>query len=551
MGKKIIILICTICLQASTYLQAQISHGGRPLPLAMTRSTQEEMFVDLPAFDISEQLRLDSLEESDLRSGYRFAYKFMTDYTPENSGIRFTTQDGTSVWRLGIRSANALSLNLMFTEYELPEGASLYLYNRDQTQIIGSFNHLNNSRRSILPVSPIEGDELIIEYQEPANAGFHGKLTVGEVNHGYRNFKQSSPQPDQDDFNCIPALACYQDTTDGYNDIGRSVVLLIINGITGCTGTLVNNTANDKKPYILTASHCLNNQFTIKNPDYEEIAGTVVCFFNYNSPNCSPVEMGPTDQSVASAHYRAVNEKTDMALLELQDMPPADYQPYYAGWNASDAGFPPYAGIHHPSGSPKRLNLSLENCELSTYPYYQILGFDRNAHWKVKRWVSGCTAGGSSGSPLFDKDNLVVGGLTGGFSDCANPVNDYYYALKYSWAPSEEKNKQLKYWLDPLNLDRLVCNGLDPRSSETDLEQIYFREGTSIAVDKEQKTLFINLRGPIRQAGLSIISMEGKTLRKWKIENEQTTIPLGSIPPGVYIVQVTSDNKLYTQKIIF
>ncbi len=27
-----------------------------------------------------------------------------------------------------------------------------------------------------------------------------------------------------------------------------------------CTGTLVNNTAQDGKPYILTANHCLMNQ---------------------------------------------------------------------------------------------------------------------------------------------------------------------------------------------------------------------------------------------------------------------------------------------------
>ncbi|HBJ14626.1 MAG TPA: hypothetical protein DDY80_08425, partial [Parabacteroides merdae] len=94
------------------------------------------------------------------------------------------------------------------------------------------------------------------------------------------------------------------DSTTRYDAIERSVVLMIINGTTGCTGTLVNNTANDGKPYLLTASHCLNNQFQIKNPDYEEVAGNIVCYFNYNSPQCSPVEPGRTDQTIASAHFR-------------------------------------------------------------------------------------------------------------------------------------------------------------------------------------------------------------------------------------------------------
>ena len=70
----------------------------------------------------------------------------------------------------------------------------------------------------------------------------------------------------------IPPLACYQDGTNDYAQWGQSVVLLIIDGSVGCTGTLINNTDNDGKPYLLTASHCLNKQFTMKNPDYEKIA---------------------------------------------------------------------------------------------------------------------------------------------------------------------------------------------------------------------------------------------------------------------------------------
>ena len=320
MAKHLIIIIYFgLCLFPGVSVKAQISHGGQPLPLTATKSLTEDMFITMPPFDLAEQLRLDSLEATGLRNGFRFAYKFVTDYTPENSGVHFTLSDGTKVWRLGIRSEGALSLNIMFSKYHLPEGARVFLYNSDQSEVLGSFNHLNNSERGILPVAPIQGDELIIEYQEPAKTAFPGKLAVGEVNHGYRNLRLSEPQPDFAAFKCMPVIACYQDSTTRYDAIERSVVLMIINGTTGCTGTLVNNTANDGKPYLLTASHCLNNQFQIKNPDYEEVAGNIVCYFNYNSPQCSPVEPGRTDQTIASAHFRAVNESTDMALLELQD----------------------------------------------------------------------------------------------------------------------------------------------------------------------------------------------------------------------------------------
>ena len=467
MEKRLFIFIMLICLQLTASMQAQISHGGQPLPLAMTKSINSGMYVDLPGFDLAEQLRIDSLNASDLRSGFHFAYKFMTNYTPANSGIHFTTTDGTHVWRLGIRSANACSINVLFTEFELPAGARLFLYNADQTQILGSFNHLNNSERGILPISPVNGSELIIEYQEPCNAAFRGRLTIGEVNHGYRDFKAfNTPQPDLPNFSCMNALACFQEQTNEYKDIGRSVVLLIIDGRILCTGTLINNTSNDKKPYLLTASHCLNESFSVINPDYEEVAGSIICFFNYNSPLCSTVLQGTEEMSMASTHYRAVYEKTDLALLELSETPPAYYQPYYAGWNAKDAGEAPYTGIHHPMGSVKRINFYDKTPALGNY-FVNYFGFIKDSFWQIDKWTTGATAGGSSGSPLFDAANRIIGALTGGISTCNDPVKDYYYSLTKSWTYSEEADKQLKHWLNPAgNPEQLSCDGYDPYGTQ-------------------------------------------------------------------------------------
>lgn len=550
---KQFILYFVPCLLFCISANAQISHGGEPLPLSATKSQVEELFVTMPPFNLSEQLRLDSLEATDLRNGFRFAYKFMTNYTPGNSGIHFTLPDGTKVWRLGLRSKGALSLNILFSRYRLPEGARVFLYNNDQSEIIGSFNHLNNSERNILPVAPIQGDELIIEYQEPAKVAFPGELTIGEVNHGYRHFRISQPQPDFLTFQCMPTIACYQDTTTRYDEIERSVVLLIINGMIGCTGTLVNNTANDGKPYLLTASHCLNDQFQIKNPDYEEIAGNIVCYFNYNSPQCSPVEPGRTDQTVASAHFRAVNEHTDMALLELQDTPPADYRVYYAGWNAQDAGTAPYTCIHHPGGSLKRLNLAEGDVELTTYKI-QVADFNKNSHWKVARWATGCTAGGSSGSPLFDSANRIIGGLTGGKSQCSYPAEDFFFSIQQSWSEPTDSSRQLKYWLDPVGVEIPVCTGMDPNNGkETNNEQITTKTETEIclSVDKYRNTIHLCFPFYVDQASLSLVSLTGETVRNYSTSGQQATLSIGLIPTGIYIVKVVYNNKLYTQKILF
>lgn len=442
--------------------QAQVSHGGKPLPYTILKSTTSNFFQEMPSFDIDAEMKADSLDQDFLRGSFRFAYKFITDYTPSNSGYIFYMPDGTKVWRLGIRSAKAYSLNILFTEYELPEGAQLFLYTPDQSQILGSFNHLNNSELGILPVSPIHSEELIIEYQEPPTVTFSGKLKVGEVNHGYRDLRSSEPGNNSASYYCMPSPICMQDTTKQYDEITRSVVLLIINGTTLCSGALINNTQNDGRPYLLTASHCLNNQFKITNPDYVQIAGTIVCFFNYESPFCSTTLRGTEEMSVASTIYRAVNEKTDLALLELIEIPPIYYRPYYAGWNISENTLPPYTNIHHPGGSVKRINLCSK--EIKLISYVSDYNFNPESHWKVEEWAVGCTAGGSSGSPLFDSNNQIIGALTGGQSTCSSPKNDLFYALHKSWTSGDADSTNLKPWLDPKG-DQLSCNGFDPYES--------------------------------------------------------------------------------------
>jgi hypothetical protein len=454
-----IYLLLTIIIAFSG--EAQVSHGGAPLPFVQTKSASADFYVTMPSFDVEEELRIASAEDNELRGSYRFAYKFMTEYNRVNSGESFSLPDGTKIWRLGIYSKDALSINVLFTAYELPEGAQVFLYNAEQTHILGSFTHLNNSGLDILPVAPVRGDKLIIEYHEPANAAFPGRLTVGEVNHAFRDLRGYEPKDDKSEFHCMPSPVCFQDDPD-YDKIARSVVLITIDGTTSCTGVLLNNTLNDGKPYLLTASHCLNKDFSVRNPDYESVAGRIICFFNYQSPVCENVMRGTEEMSVASAGYKAVNEKNDMALLELLETPPVYYQPYYAGWSIEEKGDnTPYAGIHHPYASVKRINISEDKIALKTFSIPQA-DFSRNAHWNVSKWTAGSTAAGSSGSPLFDADHRVIGALSGGASTCNVPMDDFYFALSKAWEPSSNSNEQLKYWLDPSKSNKKTVNGLDP-----------------------------------------------------------------------------------------
>ena len=466
--RRIFILLLFSAFCISSAVKAQISHGGKPLPYLAFRSMSNTFFQEMPSFDIEAEKRIDSLDQGDLRGGFRFAYKFMTDFTPGNSGHSFTLADGTKVWRLGIRSANAYSINILFSEYELPEGAKLFLYTPDQSQVLGAFNHLNNSEFDLLPISPVHGDELIVEYQEPPGVDFPGRLKIGEVNHGYRSLRGEEPQDDKLAFFCMPPVVCRTDAADKYEEIARSVVLLVIDGMYFCTGSLINNTSNNKTPYLLTASHCLNKQFSMPNPDYAKIASTIVSFFNYESPFCDPILRGTEELSMASAKFYAVNKYTDMALLGLMDVPPVYYRPYYAGWNIAENHSGPYENIHHPWGSVKRINSCSTGLELKSYDNMPM--FNKNSFWYVKEWATGSTTGGSSGSPLLDSKNRIIGALTGGQSDCNTPKNDLFYALHTSWTSGSTNDTNLKPWLDPSGTGQLECNGLDPYGSDNAIE---------------------------------------------------------------------------------
>src|SRR5690606_41938051 len=67
-----------------------------------------------------------------------------------------------------------------------PPSASPFPYTTlFRSEVLGSFTSDNNTDLNLLPIQPIGGDELIVEYQEPLNAEFEGEIEIGEVNHDF------------------------------------------------------------------------------------------------------------------------------------------------------------------------------------------------------------------------------------------------------------------------------------------------------------------------------------------------------------------------------
>ncbi|MCW3807256.1 trypsin-like peptidase domain-containing protein [Plebeiibacterium marinum] len=403
---------------------------------------------------------LKSCDEYKKGRALQFAHQFTVSYSPDNSGKWFVLEDGSRVWKLRISSPGAYSINLIFDRYVLPDGASLVIYNADQSDMIGAFTSKNNKPSGILATAPVFGDEITVEYREPEYVDFKGELLIGAVNHDFLGVHRYSSLKSGlfgDACDIEVDASCYD--ADNSLDIRRAVVKLIIDGSYLCSGTLINNTKEDGTPYVITAAHCLQ---------LDQSANSAVVFFNYETPHCGDVIEGSKSQSLSYAETKVYDEAEDIALIDFIDAPPAEYRAYYAGWTLESLPNEPYLCIHHPEGDVKKISRSTSAVKSVSYveswnsPYAQEPDF----HWKVSEWNIGTTEGGSSGSGLFDVNNRLIGTLSGGEAGCEWTYNDYYTKFYKAWDLRSESSKRFKEWLDANNTGAQSLDGYDPYENE-------------------------------------------------------------------------------------
>ncbi|WP_421919077.1 PKD domain-containing protein [Marinifilum sp.] len=442
----------------SGIVNGQISYGGEPLFKNGGAKTKIRSVV-LPKFN---QLTRTKISDENL-IGVKlklasYAQEFKVNYCIDENCSWEKLEDGRRVCRFSIKSEGAYSLGLIFSEFELPVGSQLFVYNDYADRILGSYTHLNNKRSGNFSIEQLEGDELILEYIEPKDVSSSVKLVIKSVIHDYKNIFNSlkggknSTKELGDSGSCNVDINCLEG--DDWQLEKRAVCHLsyVVNG-TGYigTGVLINNSKQDGRPYLLTAYHVIHEQ---------EVADNAIFYFNYENSGCS-FDDGERSQSISGSSLRAATSHLDFSLLELSVVPPASYRPYYAGWDRSGRIPANTTSIHHPSGDAKKISLDTDSPVTATYSDGRYT-FDDNTSWQILDWEVGTTEGGSSGSPLFDENHRIIGDLTGGNASCGNSVNDYYAKFSESWDNYPNNSEQLKYWLDPLDLGVETLDGFDP-----------------------------------------------------------------------------------------
>ena len=448
-----IIIIGSFLLGELQMLVAQVSAGGTPYSFTHGNliPLDEVALLDLPPVPLGALLEAEALRK-DGEKPPRFGYAHEVDIDLIAQGSVEDLPDGGRLWRLGIMTENAFSVNLIYDHFRLPVGGRLYLYNEGGEMLLGAFTERNNKPHGKFSTGLVKGDRLFLEYYQPPGVSEAGIIRISKVIHGFRDILPDLPTEGfGDSGECNVNVNC--PAGDPWKSETRSVAMVLADDNTRlCSGFLINNLRQDQTPYFMVAEHCLS-------PDYQ----TWLFIFNYQSPGCGNID-GPLDQSISGASLVAKHHATDFALLHLSDTPPLAYGVYYAGWSALNTPPSSSATIHHPRGDIKKISIDNDPAVSSSWP-----GTPPNSHWKVIDWDLGTTEVGSSGSPLFNQNHQAVGWLHGGAAACENDEPDWYGKLAFAWYYGNTPAERLKDWLDPDNSGTLTLAGLDPNLPYPDI----------------------------------------------------------------------------------
>jgi len=349
------------------------------------------------------------------------------------------TADGSQRAALGVRAPGAKGLRLGLRVDQLPQGARLRVYAPDTAETIEiaatevlrtiqtNLNAGDNSaaaRTYWLPM--VQGTEAALEIELPAGVSpAQLKVSLPSVSH-----LTILPSDDQAIAKALsPECSVDAMCTSGNENEMRAVAMMMFtlsNGnTTYCTGTLLNNSKNDRTPYFLSANHCISTQ---------TVASTLQTEWKWRSASCDSTKIDSAYTSVlGGAQLLYNNADSDTAFMRLNGSPPADA--FFAGWDATAANLNTAVfGIHHPEGRVQEYAEGAIAGFTTCWPYSDG-SFDCNAndltpgsnnHYDVT-FSRGLPISGSSGSALFTRDGRrIIGQYHGGEMNCYNPTKNFY-----------------------------------------------------------------------------------------------------------------------------
>ena len=365
-----------------------------------------------------------------------------------------------ALWRLPVQAAGARTLDFGFRKLFLPQGAQLFVSNGSQR--LGPYTDSDNTRSGEFWTPLLHGDAALIEVLLPQAMKPYLEVDLGTVHAGFRDILAPAAQAKSFADPGEGSGSCNLDTICPQGDPWRSEInaeaILVFNG-GFCSGQLVNDTAQDRVPYLSTANHCISTPHD---------AQSLVVYWKYENPVCrAPFSAAsgqpvPSDAAIAQtggAELMATYAPADFTLVRLHTPPPATAHVYWNGWDRSETPFGDAVVMHHPVSDAKRLSFAAGIVTVEDDAGSADLPGQH--HWFVDHYSVGTTEEGSSGSGLIDGNHRLRGVLSGGEALCSNLAGaDYYGRLSTAWEGGGTSATRVRDWLDPQGSGTQTVNGI-------------------------------------------------------------------------------------------
>jgi hypothetical protein len=444
---------------------------------------------------------LNPLIDTAARSQEQFAVNVPHAVSTSAQGS-WSTRGSLSTWVYSVRIPTAISVSFHAASVVLPPSAVLTVSTPRTTARYSA----RDVSRSGLWGRPLPGD--LVNFSLSVNSAEASlvRFQIDSLQAGYRSLGGGvSDHPHYLELKraaaattgCTENYECH--VTTGNQGPSNATVALIISNLYQCSGTLLNNTAGNGLPYILTARHCESGQLGGGNPD---AAATVSVYWDAVTPCGSPLGSLYDTTTISQSGATTALEQQDLWLIQL-DAPPAASDAYYAGWDASGATMSGGYTIHYALGEDQQYVEWSGTDVLEQIPGATLsIAYD-STFWGVVNGLGNIGAGGS-GSALFSANNQVVGSAslaqliagenTGGVcpvqpppTPSASTVTAQFTALSGAWISTADRtsstgSKTLKSLLDPASTGLMQLPGIATQPITLTASSTFANTGDSITL---------------------------------------------------------------------
>ncbi len=312
--------------------------------------------------------------------------------------------DGRRAWRMAVQAPGATGIRVRFSNF-LATSGMVWVYSGANDQVFGPYTGTGIDETGEFWSNTIFDDTAVVEYQPNGAedttleaAGDEPPFTISRISQlaePERTLAASGPGASGA---CQLDVNCYND----WNPSGVGQMIFQSNGGSYlCTGSLLNNSNKDFKPYFLTANHCISDAAS---------AQSLEVYWNYQTKSCNGEPLGLASSSRSLGAKYLISKgigQGDFSLVLLNGLPNLPLTFY--GWtSAADALAPgaKTAGIHHPKGDYTKISFGHRVADQTVSVGGEIA--PPESYYRVLH-NQGRIEPGSSGSALFNEAKLVVG----------------------------------------------------------------------------------------------------------------------------------------------